>query len=80
MYELRNQNRCWNDQDHFDHNVNIPVELYESMKGEYFIGCASDTDLHVNEWTITNYRQLPFSVNFGLTRPLLHVSVVNSLR
>ena len=42
MNEIRHQNKNWACQDYFDQYINIPIELYESMKGEYFIGYADE--------------------------------------
>jgi hypothetical protein len=42
MFESRNPYSFCNSQYDFDKAVNIPIELYESMKGVYFIGYADN--------------------------------------
>lgn len=42
MFELRNTKSYATYQDNLTKNVNIPIELYESMEGNYFIGYADN--------------------------------------
>lgn len=43
MFQQRN--RCSNCVPQFNKSVNIPIELYESLKGDYFIGYADNLSL-----------------------------------
>lgn len=42
MYDMKNRNASGNCQYNMNKSVNIPIELYESMKGDYFIGYADN--------------------------------------
>ncbi len=42
MLDSRNQNSFCNCQNKLNKSVNIPIELYESLRGEYFIGYADN--------------------------------------
>ncbi len=46
MIDSRYQNLCCNQQDKFNKTVNIPIELYESIKGDYFIGYADNLSMN----------------------------------
>ena len=46
MIDQRNQNLFYNRQNNFNKTVNIPIELYESIKGDYFIGYADNLSLN----------------------------------
>lgn len=52
MFEPRSQNSFYNYQNSLNKTVNIPIELYESMKGDYFIGYADNLSLRngTNAW------------------------------
>jgi hypothetical protein len=52
MIDQRNQNFFYNRQSNFNKTVNIPIELYESIKGDYFIGYADNLSLinGTNAW------------------------------
>lgn len=43
--DLRNCNLCYDSHNDFDKSVNIPIELYESLQGKYFIGYADNLSL-----------------------------------
>jgi hypothetical protein len=45
MFNLKNQNLFYDQQPYFNKTVNIPIELYESLKGDYFIGYADNLTL-----------------------------------
>ena len=45
MFNYRNQGSFCDDQYNYYINVYIPIELYESMKGDYFIGYADQMTL-----------------------------------
>ena len=45
MSDPRNPNLFYDHQYNFTKSVNIPIELYESMRGDYFIGYADNLTL-----------------------------------
>ena len=45
MFDPKNQNSFYNHQNNYNKSVNIPIELYESTKGAYFIGYADNLSL-----------------------------------
>jgi hypothetical protein len=45
MFEPRNHNLFYDHQSNYNKTVNIPIELYESVIGEYFIGYADNLSL-----------------------------------
>lgn len=42
MYEFRDEDSFYISRARYNKSVNIPIELYESLKGNYFIGYADD--------------------------------------
>ena len=45
MFKQINRDRCYEEPCHLPKSVDIPIELYKSLRGEYFIGYADNLTL-----------------------------------